>query len=109
MGLVDRLPIAALAFSLLAISAIPANARIPRSSAVVAEFKRLHPCPANGAIRGACPGWEVDHIDALCAGGPDTVANMQWLTKQAHAQKTKRDVMRCRAAKFQAGERNYER
>lgn len=94
-----RLASSVAALTLLAVFATAADARIPRSSAVVAEFKRLHPCPANGAIRGACPGWEVDHIDALCAGGPDTVANMQWLTKQAHAQKTKRDVMRCRQLK----------
>lgn len=99
MSHVVRLITGAIALTVLAASAIPAYARIPRSSAVVAEFKRQHPCPSNGAKRGTCPGWEVDHIDALCAGGPDTVGNLQWLTKQAHAQKTKRDLMLCRLRK----------
>ncbi|AFU47320.1 hypothetical protein C380_18130 [Acidovorax sp. KKS102] len=73
-----------------------ANARIPRSSAAVAEFKRQNACPINSATRGPCPGYEVDHIVPLCAGGLDTPANMQWLTRQAHREKTKVDVMRCR-------------
>jgi len=92
---VNRLT-ASLALAILAATALPADARIQRSKIAVAEFKRDHPCPANGAKRGACPGWEVDHPVPLCAGGPDTKANMQWLTKQAHALKTKRDVMHCR-------------
>lgn len=85
-----------LALALLIAIALPADARILRSKAAVAEFKRSNPCPVNGAKRGACPGWEVDHVVPLCAGGPDTAANMQWLSKQAHAQKTRRDVMVCR-------------
>ena len=73
-----------------------AFARIPRSHASVAEFKRYNPCPATGAQRGACPNWEVDHVIPLCAGGPDTPDNMQWLTKSDHRQKTRLDVMHCR-------------
>ena len=38
-------------------------ARIPRSNAAVAEFKRANPCPLNGARRGPCYGFEVDHIE----------------------------------------------
>lgn len=75
-----------------------AEARIPRSSAAVAEFKRHNPCPVNGAKRGPCPGYEVDHVEPLCAGGPDIPANMQWLTRDAHRAKTRVDVMRCRRA-----------
>lgn len=73
-----------------------ADARIPRSSAAVAAFKRANPCPLNDARRGACPGYEVDHIQPLCASGPDVPDNMQWLTHAEHRQKTKVDVMRCR-------------
>lgn len=76
-----------------------AEARIPRSSAAVAAFKRTTPCPVNGATRGACPGYEVDHMEPLCAGGPDTPENMQWLTHHEHRQKTRLDVLRCRRAK----------
>jgi hypothetical protein len=76
-----------------------AEARIPRSSSAVAAFKRANPCPLNGAKRGACPGYEVDHVEPLCIGGPDTPENMQWLTHLEHRQKTRRDVLRCRRAK----------
>lgn len=75
---------------------VDVHARIPRSSAAVAEFKRQNPCPINSARRGPCPGYEVDHIEPLCAGGPDAPANMQWLTRQEHREKTRLDVMRCR-------------
>ena len=80
----------------LALLASTAFARIPRSTAAVNDFKRANPCPVTGQWRGSCPGWEVDHMIALCAGGPDTPANMQWLTRSDHKQKTKLDVMQCR-------------
>lgn len=85
-----------LALSLALVLAAPADARIPRSKVTVAEFKRANPCPANGARRGACPGWQVDHVVALCAGGADAKENMQWLTIVDHKKKTKLDVMKCR-------------
>lgn len=75
--------------------AADAHARIPRSSAVVSEFKRLNPCPLNGASRGPCPGHQVDHIVPLCAGGADHVDNLQWLTLQQHRDKTRFDVFLC--------------
>ncbi len=49
-----------------------------RSHAARAEFQRQHPCPATGEARGACPGYVVDHVIPLCAGGPDAAINMQW-------------------------------
>jgi hypothetical protein len=45
-----------------------------------ALFVKSHPCPANGATRGRCPGYVVDHIKPLCAGGSDHPSNMQWQT-----------------------------
>jgi hypothetical protein len=51
-----------------------------RSSAARAAFQRDQPCPANGSRRGACPGYVVDHIEPLCAGGADAPRNMQWQT-----------------------------
>lgn len=83
----------------LVLSATSAWSRIPRSTAVVAEFKRANPCPATGARRGPCAGWEVDHIIPLCAGGSDSASNLQWLTRLDHRQKTKLDVMQCRRHK----------
>ena len=69
-----------------------------RSSKAKAEFQRSHPCPRNGATRGRCPGYDIEHIDPLCAGGPDVPGNMQWLTLEEHREKTRKDVFRCRTA-----------
>lgn len=89
-----RLPLLA---ALLAATLIhPAAAKTQRSYAVKAEFKRLNPCPANGNRRGPCPNYHVDHVTPLCAGGPDAVDNMQWLTVEEHKAKTKREAGMCR-------------
>lgn len=62
-------------------TALPAMARIERSAAEVLAFKRHNPCPSTGQRRGACPGYVIDHIQALACGGADAVSNMQWQTK----------------------------
>lgn len=69
-----------------------------RSHKAKAEFQRLNPCPVNGAKRGRCPNHDIDHIEPLCAGGPDVPANMQWITLEAHREKTRLDNQRCRLA-----------
>ena len=43
-------------------------------------------------------GKEVDHIKPLVDGGPETVANMQLLTRKQHEAKTAREA-RARAKK----------
>jgi hypothetical protein len=53
--------------------------RIARSRAVLAEFRRLYPCPSTGLIHGSCPGWAIDHVIPLACGGCDAVVNLQWL------------------------------
>lgn len=80
----------------VAFLAVPADARIPRDRAQVRAFRAEHPCPATGLKRGACSGWHVDHIIALCAGGEDHPRNMQWITKEDHRFKTLVDVRECR-------------
>lgn len=74
------------------------EAKIPRDLAQVRAFRSENPCPATGRTRGACPGWHVDHIVALCAGGADRPSNMQWITKEDHRFKTLVDVKECRRA-----------
>jgi hypothetical protein len=69
----------------------------PRSKAIRAEFVRLNPCPANGATSGPCPGYQVDHIEALVCGGRDELANLQWLKVAEHREKTRVEVKLCRA------------
>lgn len=56
-----------------------ADGAIHRSSAVISEFKREHPCPSTGLTKGACPGWSVDHVIPLVCGGVDSILNLQWL------------------------------
>lgn len=72
---------------------------VSRSAAAVAAFKREHPCPAASQDRGTCPGWVVDHIIQLCAGGVDHPSNMQWQTVAEAKAKDKREWQECRALK----------
>jgi len=80
----------------LAIGASCAGAApIHRSHAAVAAFKRQSPCPATGAPSGPCPGWIVDHITPLCAGGADAPHNMQWQTVPDAAAKDRLERAQC--------------
>jgi hypothetical protein len=88
-------PAAALILLLAAVSA----AGVERSRSARAEFARTNPCPATGKISGPCPGYQVDHVRALCAGGTDHASNMAWLTIEEHKRKTRGDVGVCRAQK----------
>lgn len=66
-----------------------------RSHAARAEFQRQQPCPATGAKSGACPGYVVDHVKPLCAGGADAPSNMQWQTVEAGKAKDREERARC--------------
>lgn len=68
-----------------------------RSATAVREFKRLSPCPDTGKSRGSCPGWIVDHIIPLCAGGADAASNMQWQTVADAKAKDRDEYAQCRA------------
>ncbi len=68
----------------------------PRSPAERAAYVRENPCPSTGLRRGACPGWQVDHVVPLCAGGPDERTNMQWIAVDDHKWKTFVDARECR-------------
>lgn len=67
-----------------------------RSRQARAEFQRQQPCPATGKARGPCPGYVVDHVHPLCAGGPDAPSNMQWQTVQAAKMKDRAERAQCR-------------
>lgn len=66
-----------------------ADGTILRSRAVLREFQRIYPCPANGQPAGSCPGWYKDHIVPLVCGGCDSLENLQWLPS---------DLKTCRGA-----------
>jgi hypothetical protein len=61
-----------------------------------AAFMRQHPCPSTGKTRGACPGYVVDHVIPLCAGGPDRPSNMQWQTRSDAKVKDQEERKMCR-------------
>lgn len=69
---------------------------ILRSQAEVRAFRADNPCPVTGRRSGTCPGWAVDHIRPLCAGGEDNPTNMQWIATPDHRFKTLVDVRECR-------------
>jgi len=77
----------------------PALTRLPRSASAVNAFKRLHPCPATGQARGPCPGWIIDHVTPLCAGGADAPTNMQWQTRADALAKDRDEWRLCRKLK----------
>lgn len=59
------------------------------------KFKRANPCPITGRASGACPGWIVDHVIPLCAGGRDAPSNMQWQTVADAKAKDKLERVQC--------------
>lgn len=74
----------------------PISQATERSAAQVLAFKRANPCPATGERRGACPGYIVDHVHPLCAGGPDHPSNMQWQTVAESRKKDADERRMCR-------------
>jgi hypothetical protein len=67
-----------------------------RSHSAKAAFRRAHPCPATGSPRGACPGYVIDHVTPLCAGGPDAPGNMQWQTVEEAKVKDREERRMCK-------------
>ena len=66
-----------------------ADGKIQRSAKAKADFKKDHPCPSTGKQSGACPGYVIDHRQALKRGGKDAPENMQWQTTTAAKAKDK--------------------
>lgn len=67
-----------------------------RSRPARAAFQRSHPCPATNQPRGACPGYVVDHVVPLCAGGADEPGNMQWQTAAEAKAKDREERKLCK-------------
>lgn len=82
---------------LLAIASLSCAAASQRSASERLAFKREHPCPATGQHRGSCPGYVIDHVRPLCAGGPDHRSNMQWQTVAEGLRKDREERRDCRA------------
>lgn len=76
---------------------------VARDRSQVRAFRASHACPATAKHRGPCPGFEVDHVRPLCAGGEDHPRNMQWISVEDHRWKTFVDVRECRKMERAAG------
>lgn len=85
------------ALALFASDAAPA----PRSHSAKAAFQRLYHCPATDKPRGPCPGYIIDHVVPLCAGGADDPLNMQWQTVADAKAKDRIEMAECRALRRQ--------
>ena len=84
---------------LLATLLIISTSALARDPAQVREFRRHHPCPSTGKIGRNCPGYVVDHLVALCAGGPDAPSNMRFQEYRASLVKDAEERRYCRALK----------
>ncbi len=66
---------------LIAATGLPASRRIhqaqPERHSGVQEAA---PALANGATKGPCKGYVIDHVKALACNGADAPSNMQWQT-----------------------------
>ena len=67
-----------------------------RDPAQRAAFVKANPCPSTGKTKGRCPGYVVDHITPLCAGGADRPSNMQWQSKEAAKDKDRLERQECK-------------
>jgi hypothetical protein len=90
-------PAIALLSALALLAAAPAADATERDPHQRAEFVKKHPCPATGKKKGACPGYVVDHIKPLCAGGADHPSNMQWQTRAEAKKKDRLERKQCAA------------
>lgn len=73
------------------------DAKIPRSEAAKRAFRAEHVCPATDRHKGPCPGYVIDHVIPLCAGGADRPSNMQWQDLAASKEKDKLERRQCAA------------
>ena len=69
-----------IALLLLALVSVSADACVTRSRSAKAAFARVNACPSTGLHKASCPGYVIDHIEALACGGKDAPENMQWQT-----------------------------
>ena len=85
----------ALIFIAVAALSTGAEAGFARSKKVLREFVNQQACPSTGQHRLPCPGWVIDHVWPLCAGGLDAVENLQWQTREAAKEKDKWELKEC--------------
>jgi hypothetical protein len=80
----------------LAMTSIQCEAKQLRSNVERHAFVKENPCPSTGRARLPCPGYIIDHVVPLCAGGPDKPINMQWQTVEEAKTKDRIEREQCR-------------
>lgn len=65
----------------------------PRHTSIAVQFMKLTGYPHGRE------GYVIDHIVPLCAGGPDTIANLKWQLKKESYIKDKFERELCAAMK----------
>lgn len=93
-----RTILAAIAMLATFVALTPAQARTHRSGWARAAFVAAHPCPGTGRP-GPCPGYVVDHVRPLCAGGLDRPQNMAWQRRADAVRKDRAERALCLAAR----------
>ena len=85
-----------LLIAMLALAPI-VDAKQPRSASAKHQFRKANPCLTSSHTRGKCPGYVIDHVTPLCAGGADMPVNMQWQTVHDARVKDREEVRQCAA------------
>lgn len=87
---------AATLFVALCLVCTGATAKTERSHKVRHAFVKEQACPSTGRHRLPCPGYIIDHVRPLCAGGEDATFNLQWQTVEDAKAKDKEERKECR-------------
>lgn len=94
---------AGVVFAAAAAAALPAMATAAhRSQSAKRAFARQSPCPSTGLPKPHCPGFVIDHVIPLCAGGADSPLNMQWQGLAASKKKDRLEDAQCRQLRKKA-------
>ncbi len=80
----------------ISLTAPATEAKQHRSTKTKHVFQKANPWPATGFQKGKCPGYIIDHVVPLCAGGLDAPSNLQWQTVADARVKDKAEWKQCR-------------
>ena len=92
---------------LLLLAVLSSGVLVQDMSLDIEVGSKRSPTPAMNAFRKQTgyqkgrPGWVIDHVVPMCAGGPDAVSNLQWQEAAASYRKDVFERALCVAMKRQ--------